>query len=104
FAAALLATLAMRGIRDAAFQRGIWTLAAALTAWVTVKVALRPDAYFVGVFRAAALHVFDPEILETPILVLLAVTLMAYGLLCLALHRRVPRVAPLLAAVLVAGA
>ena len=61
--AAILATLALRGLRDAALRRACGIALAVVTAWVIVKATLRPDDYMAAVLVRAALHVFDISIL-----------------------------------------
>jgi len=78
--AAILATLALRGVRDAAFVRAAGVFLAVLAIWVAVKMMLPPDDYDGPMMRRAALLVFDFAILTRPLLLLALGTVTSYGL------------------------
>ena len=101
---AIVATLALRGWRDAAFRRGAGALIAAPAIWAAVKAAYPPDAYFADAYRRAALHFFDLTIFKVNVVLVLLATVAGYALAWLALVRAVPGKAHLYAAVIVAVA
>lgn len=83
----IVGTLALRGMRDAAFRRATGILIVALLIWAGVKILLPPGNYFAGVLARAALHFFDPAIFEVNILLLLCAALAGYGLMYVMLSR-----------------
>ncbi len=99
---AIVATLALRGLHDAAFLRGTAILVAVLAMAAAMKLVFPPDEYYAGVFLRAALHFFDFTIFQVPIVMLLFAVAAGYGALLLALTRLVPGRAYLYAAVIVA--
>jgi hypothetical protein len=101
---AIVATLALRGWRDACFLRAAAVLIAALALAAATKIMLPPDEYYTGVFLRAALHFFDPAIFEVSIVMLLFAVLAGYGAIFWALSRLAPARAYLAAAVIVAAA
>jgi hypothetical protein len=101
---AILATLAPRGMRDAAFARAAGAFLVVMAIWVVVRAMFPPDDYYVGVFTAAALHFFDPDRFVNALFLLLAGALAAYGILFLILRRLAPAKAQFLAAATVAAA
>jgi hypothetical protein len=58
-AVAILFTLALRGLRDAAFLRAAACLFVALAIWAAIKTELPPDDYIVEVMRNAAFNFID---------------------------------------------
>ena len=100
---AILATLALRGWRDAALRRAGGIFLLVVTAWVIVKSTLRPDDYMAAVMMRAALHVFDISILTGDFMMLLLCALAGYAIACYALRHLEGR-AHLYAGALVAGA
>jgi hypothetical protein len=98
----IVATLALRGLRDATFLRAASILIVVLAMAVATKIMLPPDQYYAGVFLRAALHFFDFSIFQAAIVVLLFAALAGYGILFLAISRLAPDRAYLDAAVLVA--
>ena len=98
---AIVATLAPRGWRDAAFLRAAAALAAVLMLSVAVKIVVPPDEYYAGVFVRAARHFFDPAIFQVSIVLLLLATLAGYVVIFLMLSRPLPRRADVYAAVIV---
>ena len=105
FAVAILATVALRGLRDAAFRRAAGALLAVLAIWAAVKVGLPPGAYYARIIPAAEWNFIDvTKLLTMPLFVLLLVTLMGYAAVVLALYRLAPMRAPAYAAAIVAHA
>ncbi len=98
---AIVATLAPRGWRDAAFLRAAAALAAVLVLSVAVKVVVPPDEYYAGVLLRAARHFFDPAIFQVSIVLLLSATLAGYVVIFLMLSRLTPRRADVYAAIIV---
>jgi hypothetical protein len=98
---AIVAALAPRGWRDAAFLRAAAALAAVLALSVTVKIFVPPDEYYAGVFVRAARHFFDPAIFQVSIVLLLLATLAGYVVIFLMLSRAAPRRADVYAALMV---
>jgi hypothetical protein len=103
-ACAIVATLALRGLRDASFLRAAAVLALVLAMSAAAKIMLPPDEYYAAVLVRAALHFFDLTIFEVGIVVLLFVTLTGYGVIFLALSRLAPDKAYLYAAAVVMAA
>jgi hypothetical protein len=104
FALTILATLALRGRRDAALWRATGAFLAIMAIWVAVKVECPPDEYCAGVLVRAALNVLNVGILTGDLMLLLYGTLAGYGLTFLALRWVAPEKAHFYAAALVAVA
>ena len=102
FAIAIVATLLLRGIRDAAFLRAAGALTVAMAIWAAVKAAFPPDDYFAGVLVRAALSFFDVTILSGDLVLLLFAVIVSYGVAVLVLGRLTPTKAHLYAALIVA--
>lgn len=102
-AVTIVATLALRGVRDPSFSRAANILIVVLTVWAVAKILLPPGNYFAGVLLRAALHFFDPAILEVNLFVVLFVALAGYGFVMRILWRLVPGKAHLFAAAIVAA-
>jgi hypothetical protein len=83
----VVATLALHGWRNFLFLRGAAILAVAMAIWVAVKVIYPPDDYFADVLVRAALHFFDPAIVEVNLVLLLIAVLTGYGLVFFVLSR-----------------
>jgi hypothetical protein len=83
----ILATLVLRGIRDAAFVRAACAFLVVMAIWTLVKETVRPDDYDGPMMARAALLVFRLAILESYILVLLVGALAAYGIALVVLRR-----------------
>ena len=98
---AIVATLALRGLRDALFLRGAACLVAVLAAAAAAKIVLPPDDYYAEVLARAALHFFDPTIFEVSIVMLVFAVLAGYGIITMALARLTPDRAYLYAALIV---
>jgi hypothetical protein len=90
FAIAIVATLLLRGMRNAAFIRAASALFAVLLIWVFVKAAVPPDDYYAIVLTRAEWHVFDPSLLTDDLLLLLFGALVSYGIVFYALQRLRP--------------
>ncbi|HLA20574.1 MAG TPA: hypothetical protein VJZ74_03855, partial [Pseudolabrys sp.] len=103
-AVAIVATLAVRGMHDAAFWRAAGALLAAIAIWAAVKTKFPPDDYFAGVYVRAALGFLDVAILRSGLVLLLFGAIAGYGIACRILARIAPARAPIYAAVVVAAA
>ena len=88
---AIVATLALRGWRDASFVRAAAILIVVLAMAAASKIVLPPDEYYAGVLLRAALHFFDLGIFEIAIVVLSLAALAAYGVIFLLLSRLTPK-------------
>jgi hypothetical protein len=73
------------------------------TVWAAARIFLPPGNYFAGVLLRAALHFFDPAILEVNLVVLLFAAVAGYGFALVVLSRVVPGKAHLFAAAIVAA-
>lgn len=87
FAFAIVATVLLRGYRDAAFLRAAGALAVVIPIWVAIKMAFRPDNYIAGVLDAAEHNFFNMHIFTSGLFALLAIALIGYGILFLVLWR-----------------
>jgi hypothetical protein len=103
-AGVILATLSLRGIRDAAFLRAAAGTAVAFAAWLITKTVFPLDSYIVDVMADAELNFFNPEILTGDLMLLISGTLAGYGLLALSLRLLTPRHADLCAGLTIAVA
>jgi hypothetical protein len=102
FAVAIVATLSLRGVRDAAFLRAAGALFVVLSIWAAVTAIFPPDPYMAIVLHRAALHVFDVTILASHLVVLLLITLASYGIAFYVVRRLGPAKASICAASTVA--
>jgi len=100
----IVATLALRGLRDASFLRAVAVLIVVLALSAAAKILLPPDEYYASVLVRAALHFFDPAIFQVSLVGLLFAALAGYGLIFLALSRLAPERAYLYAAAIVIAA
>lgn len=91
FAGVILFAVFLRGGRDAIFVRAAAAFAVAMTIWLIVKLAIRPDDYIAGVLGAAAYKFIDIANLTEPAFVLLAVAIAIDDLLTIAFRRVAPR-------------
>lgn len=89
-ASAIVATVALRGWRNALFLRAAATLLVVIAAAVAIKIMLPPDNYYSDVFLRAALHFFDLSIFEVSIILLLSAVLAGYAATFSLLWRRAP--------------
>ncbi|MFT4097992.1 MAG: hypothetical protein QM651_12810 [Rhodoblastus sp.] len=94
----------LRGLRDALFLRALTSYACALAVWVAVNHFLQPDSYFGEVRLRAASEFFEATIFASPLLLLIAATLVGYMLLCALLWRASARRAALAASAVTAAA
>jgi hypothetical protein len=102
FAVAIMATLSLRGLRDAAFLRAAGAFFVVLSIWAVVKATFPPDPYIADVLHRAALHVFDVTILAGHLVLLLLITLASYGIAFYVVRRLGPAKASICAASIVA--
>jgi hypothetical protein len=102
FAAAIVATLSFRGVRDAAFLRAAGAFFVVLSIWAIVKTTFPPDPYIADVLQSAALHVFDVTILAGHLILLLLITLASYGIAFYVVRRLSPAKESICAASMVA--
>jgi hypothetical protein len=75
---AVLATLALRGLRSAPFRRGAANLFVIAILAVTSKNLFPPDEYYADAFMRAALHFFDPALFRVEIAVELLAAITVY--------------------------
>jgi hypothetical protein len=102
-AAAIVATLALRGFRDRAFLRAAGIFAAAALIWLAVRVGVPPDPYFSRFFRNAAQNFFELSVfLEAEAFMLWLAAMVGYGAALLLLRRLAPASAAIYAASIVA--
>jgi hypothetical protein len=101
-AVTIVATLALRGLRDASFLRAAAILVVVLAMATATKIMLPPDDYYAGVFLRAALHFFDFTIFQVRIVVLVFAVLAGYSVILLVLSWLIPDRAYLYAAAIVA--
>jgi hypothetical protein len=102
FAMTILATLLLRGMRDAAFLRAVGAFLVVMSIWIVVKRTLPPDDYIADVLAQAALHIFDITILTGDLVLLLLGALAIYTIAFLVLRRLNPAKAHVYAASIVA--
>jgi hypothetical protein len=102
FAGVIVATVGLRGLRDAAFLRAACVLVVVLCAWIGIKVALPPGDYYASIIPAAATNFFDLQrLLDSAFFMLLVAALAAYAVSLLVFRRIAPAQAPALACGLV---
>jgi hypothetical protein len=102
FAVAIVVTLSLRGVRDAAFLRAAGVLFVVLSIWAVVTATFPPDPYVAIVLHRAALHVFDVTILAGHLVLLLLITLASYAIAFYVVRRLSPAKASICAASMVA--
>lgn len=103
-AAAIMATLLLRGMRDKLFQRSAGALFVTLSIWAAVKLTVPPDPYFADVLVRAALNFFDLSIFTSHIVLLLFAAIASYGVILFAFARLLPAKAHIYAVSVVAAA
>jgi hypothetical protein len=81
FAVAIVATLLLRGMWNAAFIRAGLCLLVVTAIWTSVRAAVPPDSYDAPVLASAAAHVFDLSIFTSDLALLLFGALASYGIL-----------------------
>jgi hypothetical protein len=101
-AAAIVATLALRGVTDRLFLRAAAVLLVALAIWGAVKAILPPDDYFAAVYVRAALDFFDLGLLRSGLVLLLSGTVTGYAITFVIFARFAPAKAHIYAAAIVA--
>ena len=100
---AIAATLALRGLRDAAFLRAAGALVIVTAVWLAVRIELPPDPYYARIIPAAAYNFIDVRnLVGLPLVDLVIAALAGYGAALLVLRRLAPAQAPVLAAAAVA--
>lgn len=104
FAVAILSTVLLRGMRDAAFLRAAGAFLVVLSIWAAVKVTFPPDEYFASALTRLALNFIDVTELAGGLFLLLLGVLAGYGIAFLVLWRLTPTKAHLYAASIVAVA
>jgi hypothetical protein len=80
-AGSIVATLAVRGLRDPRFLRTAAAFVLGMLIWAVVKFAIRPDAYIAAVLDAAAFRFIDPRNLVQPAFLSILAALAAYAIL-----------------------
>lgn len=75
---AVLATLALRGLQNTRFRRGIAILFVTTILAIASKILFPPDEYYADAFVRAALHFFDPAIFGVEIVVELLAAIIVY--------------------------
>jgi hypothetical protein len=89
---AVLATLALRGLRSTPFRRGIANLIVITVLALASKIFFPPDQYYAGAFVRAALHFFDIEIFKVSIVIEILAAVAGYvamlGLISIWLRKR----------------
>jgi hypothetical protein len=102
FAAAIMATLLLRGGRDGAFRRAAGTLLAVLAVWGFVNLRFPSDEYFSSVLPRAALNFVDVTTLASGLFLLILVALAGYGIAVLNIRPLTPAKAYIYATAIVA--
>ena len=100
---AIVATLALRGLRSAAFVRAAISLTIIILAAAAMKIIAPPDEYYADAFLRAARHFFDPGIFKVNVVLVLLVTVTAYGAILMLLSTWLPRWACICAMGLLSG-
>jgi hypothetical protein len=91
FACAIVATVALRGGRDATFLRAAGVLVVVLAVWVAIKVMLPPGRYYAAIIPAAEMNFIDVRsLLMSDFVTLLIAALAGYGAVFLVLRRLAP--------------
>ncbi len=102
--AAITATLALRGLRSAAFVRAVASLLVIVALAAAAKIFVPPDDYYADAFLRAALNFFDPAIFEVRIVLVLLAAVIAYGAIFILMSKWLPRQACIVALGLLLGA
>jgi hypothetical protein len=100
---AIVATLALRGLRSAAFVRAAISLTIIILSAAAMKIIAPPDEYYADAFLRAARHFFDPGIFKVNVVLVLLVTVTAYGAILMLLSTWLPRWACICAMGLLSG-
>jgi hypothetical protein len=88
---AIAVTLALRGLRSAAFVRAAVRLMVIVALAAAAKIFVPPDDYYADAFLRAALNFFDPAIFEVRIVLVLLASIIAYGVIFMLLSKWLPR-------------
>jgi hypothetical protein len=91
FALAIVATLLLRGLWDAAFLRAFAAVLVALSVWLLVRLNCPPGDYYAPVIARAALTFIDLGNLTSSVCLLLFATLAGYAVAVLVLRELTPR-------------
>ncbi|WKA30517.1 hypothetical protein [Bradyrhizobium roseum] len=102
--ATITATLALRGLRSAAFVRAVASLMVIVALAAAAKIFAPPDDYYADAFLRAALNFFDPAIFEVRIVLVLLAAVIAYGASFMLISKWLPRQACIVALGLLLGA
>lgn len=94
---AVLATLALRGLRSPAFLRGAAILFVVAILSILSKILLPPDEYYADAFVRAALHFFDPALFKVEIVIELLAAIAVYLVMLSVISLWLPKRACLLA-------
>jgi hypothetical protein len=100
---AIVATLALRGLRSAAFVRAVISLMIMIVLAAAMKIFAPPDEYYADAFLRAARHFFDPGIFKVNVVLVLLATVTAYGAILMLLSTWLPRWACICAMGLLSG-
>ena len=100
---AIVATLALRGLRSAAFVRAAISLTIIILSAAAMKIIAPPDEYYADAFLRAARHFFDPGIFKVNVVLVLLVAVTAYGAILMLLSTWLPRWACICAMGLLSG-
>jgi hypothetical protein len=84
---AIVATLLLRGHRNAAFVRGVGASAFAIAIWFIVKRAFPSDDYISAVLTAAKLNFFNPRIVTQGLFALIIGAFASFAILWIAFRR-----------------
>src|SRR5689334_15507395 len=102
-AVAIVATVALRGLRNPAFLRALGALVVVLAIWAAVRVTVQPEDYYARIIPAAAFNFIDAaNLLTMPFVVLLLAALASYAAAFMLLRGRAPGHAAAVAGAVVA--
>ena len=94
---AVLASLGLRGLRNASFIRGAAILFAIAVLSIASRILFPPDEYYADAFMRAALHFFDPALFKVEIVPELLAAVVAYAVMLSVISIWLPKQACLLA-------
>jgi hypothetical protein len=104
-AVAIVATVALRGLRDPMLWRAAGALAAALAVWAGVKIGIPPNQYYASIIAAAAFNFIDADnLVGSPFVMLLFGSIAAYVIVFLVVRLAAPQRAHVYAFAIVAAA
>lgn len=87
FAIAILVSLALRGLGDRLLERAAVAFLIAMAGWVLAQLSFRPDRYIADAISNAAFNFIDVRNLTAPVMQVIGVALLAYGIAYLLLRR-----------------